>query len=212
MNTWPVPSGLTHTRSGATKYLPRNELKSWLLVVLSCLSLSAFASDATWIKIDDKVFLDRHYLQLNGAGLRTKSSSDVYIAALYLKEKKMTEDAVFSDSGEKRIALHVLTVISTGQMLGAFDEAIAANHSATELADMTTPLAEFGEILRNMNQVKRGDVIALDYLPGRGTWISLNGALRGTIAGTSFYKSLLKIWLGDHPVQEDLKYKLLGQQ
>jgi hypothetical protein len=212
MNTWPITLGLSHTRRGAIRCLPGSAMKSWLMIALSCLSLSAFASDATWIRIDDKVFLDRHYLQLNGAGLRTKFSSDVYIVALYLKEKKTTEDAVFSDSGEKRIALHILTEISTGQMLGAFDEAIVANHNAAELADMATSLAEFGEIFRNMNQVKRGDVIALDYLPGRGTWISLNGALRGTIAGTSFYKSLLNIWLGEHPVQEDLKHKLLGQQ
>ncbi len=187
-------------------------MKSLFAGLLLCLSASAYASDATWIKIADNVFLDRHNLELNGAGVCTRVSLDVYIAALYLVDRKSTEEAVFADAGEKRIALHVLTGISTGQMLASFNEAMAANHNPSEISEIAAPLAEFSEIFRGIKEVKKGDVIALDYLPGRGTWISVNGILQGTIAGTSFYKSLMTIWLGAHPAQEDLKRKLLGQQ
>ncbi|MGC2165020.1 MAG: chalcone isomerase family protein [Gallionella sp.] len=188
-------------------------MKNYLVAgLLFCLSASACASDAAWVEIANNVFLDRHNLQLNGAGVRTKLSLDVYIAALYLVEKKTTAEAVFADVGEKRIALHVLRGIGTGQMLGVFNEGIAANHNSSEISEMATQLAEFAEIFRRMKEVNKGDVIALDYLPGRGTWVSVNGALQGTIAGTAFYKTLMKIWLGEHPVQEDLKSKLLGQQ
>lgn len=193
--------------------LSLNAMKKFLFAgLLLCLFAGVSASEVAWIKIADSVFLDRHNLQLNGAGVRTKLSLDIYIAALYLVDKQRNVDAVFADVGEKRIALHVLTDLSTAQMLGALDEAIAANHSSSEISDMATPLAEFSEIFRRMKEVKKGDVISLDYLPGRGTWISVNGKLQGTIAGTSFYKSLMSIWLGEHPVQEDLKRKLLGQQ
>jgi hypothetical protein len=34
--------------------------------------------------------------------------------------------------------------------------------------------------------------------------------LRGTIAGERFNKAVLRIWLGNHPAQEDLKEDLLG--
>jgi Chalcone isomerase-like len=49
----------------------------------------------------------------------------------------------------------------------------------------------------------------LDYMSG-GTQISLNGTPRGTIAGEAFHRALLKIWLGNKPVQDDLKKSLLG--
>ena len=49
-----------------------------------------------------------------------------------------------------------------------------------------------------------------DYLPGTGTQISLNGRLLGTIAGVDFNRALLRIWLGNVPVQADLKKAMLG--
>jgi hypothetical protein len=39
----------------------------------------------------------------------------------------------------------------------------------------------------------------------------VNGAPRGKpIAGEDFYRALLRIWIGDNPVQDDLKKALLG--
>lgn len=209
-----APKNVHRNRNGSEAgELSLGAMKKYLFAgLLLCLSAGVSASEVAWIKITDSVFLDRHNLQLNGAGVRTKVSLDVYIAALYLVNKQTTEQAVFADVGEKRIALHVLTGIGTAQMLGALNGAIAANHNSLEISEMATPLAEFSEIFRRMKELNKGDVVALDYLPGRGTWISVNGKLQGTIAGTSFYKTLMSIWLGKYPVQEDLKRKLLGQQ
>jgi hypothetical protein len=53
-------------------------------------------------------------------------------------------------------------------------------------------------------------VILIDYLPGSGTRITVNGAAKGTIAGEDFNRALLRIWLGDNPADSDLKKGLLG--
>ena len=58
----------------------------------------------------------------------------------------------------------------------------------------------------------KGSVIQLDYLPGTGTQVWLNHRLAGSFAGEVFNRALLKIWLGDHPVQQSLKAALLGEQ
>jgi long-chain acyl-CoA synthetase len=38
----------------------------------------------------------------------------------------------------------------------------------------------------------------------------VNGAAKGTIPGDAFNVALTRIWLGDKPVQADLKKALLG--
>jgi hypothetical protein len=43
------------------------------------------------------------------------------------------------------------------------------------------------------------------------TAVYLNGESRGKIAGGPFNAALMRIWLGDKPVQGDLKNALLGR-
>jgi hypothetical protein len=53
-------------------------------------------------------------------------------------------------------------------------------------------------------------VIALDWTGG-ATRVSVDGRPAGEpIAGEDFYRALLRIWLGEHPVQDDIKQGLLG--
>jgi hypothetical protein len=54
--------------------------------------------------------------------------------------------------------------------------------------------------------------VLIDWLPENGTRLTVNGQVKGKdIAGEDFYKALLKIWLGNKPVQDDLKQALLGK-
>ncbi len=77
---------------------------------------------------------------------------------------------------------------------------------------MKPRVAELVAIMNAFGSGKEGDVIALDWLPGSGTRVLLNGETKGTpIAGEDFYRALLRIWLGDDPVSGSLKKALLGQ-
>ena len=42
------------------------------------------------------------------------------------------------------------------------------------------------------------------------THVGLNGEVKGAVAGEAFNQALTRIWLGDKPVQADLKKALLG--
>jgi hypothetical protein len=65
-------------------------------------------------------------------------------------------------------------------------------------------------IFNAVKTAKPGDVILLDYVPGSGTRVVVNGEAKGTVAGEEFNRALLRIWLGDQPADASLKKAMLG--
>ena len=55
-----------------------------------------------------------------------------------------------------------------------------------------------------------GDLVYLDYVPGRSTEVSINGDRVGSIDGHDFNSALLGVWLGESPVTESLKKAMVG--
>jgi len=149
-------------------------------------------------------------LQLNGAGTRVRVIIDVYVAALYLGKTTNSADAVFADAGAKRVALHMLYGMKSEKLLSAFKDAIEANHSPAELTTIDAGMKKFYAIFDSVSGVSPGDTIFLDYVPAAGTKVSINGKERGVVEGADINRALLKIWLGENPVQNDLKKDMLG--
>jgi hypothetical protein len=186
-------------------------IKKFLLVTwLVCLCAQAQAAEVAGVTLADSIHLGNHDLVLNGAGLRIKFFFRIYVVALYLGEKTHEAEVALNQSGEKRIALHALHELTDEQMLDSFHAAMTANLSQTDMQAMEPQLKELTAIFHAIKTVKEGDVIALDYLPNSGTQIVVNGVLKGNIPGVVFNRALLKIWLGDHPGQPDLKQHMLG--
>ncbi|MBI5438675.1 MAG: chalcone isomerase family protein [Nitrosomonadales bacterium] len=185
-------------------------MKKLTTLFLLCLTAQAFALEVAGVKLADSVRFGSRDLQLNGVGVRSKLFFDLYIAALYLPGKITSGAAVLADGGEKRMALHLLVDIGAERLLSGLNNAIAANHTPAEMSALDAPFKEFSAIFHAIGEMKKGDVITLDYLPGSGTQVGLNGAVKGTVGGAPFNSALLKAWLGDKPAQVDLKQKLLG--
>ncbi|HSL16905.1 MAG TPA: chalcone isomerase family protein [Methylomirabilota bacterium] len=59
--------------------------------------------------------------------------------------------------------------------------------------------------------MKDGDVVEIDIVPGAGASVAVNGDPMGVIEGDDFGSALLAVWLGDHPPSDDLKVGLLGR-
>lgn len=184
--------------------------KLLLLACVALLSWNAGARELAGVNLAETAHVGNANLQLNGAGIRTKLIFKVYVAGLYLPQRRTSAEEVFADERERRVALHILRDLSGEKLLGAFNEAIAANHTPAELAALDAPLKQMMQIFDAVKEVKPGDVITLDYLPASGTQVGVNGSARGTISGAAFNRALLKIWLGSKPAQADLKAGLLG--
>lgn len=186
-------------------------MKNPLLIICGVLlSWSASALDLAGIHLADKMQIGDTVLQLNGGGIRTKFFFKIYVGALYLPQKQTSAEAIIADEHKHRIAMYILHELSGEKLFSAFNDAIEANHSAAELAALDAQIQEMKQIFEAVHEVKPGDIIMLDYLPDSGTRITVNGTERGIIAGAAFNRALLKVWLGNNPVQDDLKKGMLG--
>src|SRR5258708_7125798 len=65
--------------------------------------------------------------------------------------------------------------------------------------------------MKEIGSAKEKTVITLDFLPESGTRVTVDGEPRGkTVPGEDFFVALLRIWLGEKPVDADLKKAMLG--
>jgi len=183
-----------------------------LLVLLAAvlLSFNLHAREISGVNVAESIALDGKTLLLNGAGTRTKLVFDIYVAALYRGEKSKQVETVLADTGARRVSLHILFGLTSAKLLEAFTTGIAANQTPAQLSAIDAPLKKFAAIFAAIPEVKKGDVILLDYLPEVGTKVVVNDVERGVITGLEFNRALLSVWLGNKPVDADLKKDLLG--
>ena len=178
----------------------------------SLLPAPVAAVEVSGVRLDDRARVAQTDLVLNGAGMRTKFVFKVYVAALYLQEKKGTTADILALPGPKRVSLRLVRELSAEQLVEALEEGIRDNITPAERDALKPRLAELAAIMAGVKQGRDGDLFTLDFIPGTGTQVGLNDAVLGKpIAGDDFYRALLKIWLGDNPVSKDLKKALLGQ-
>ena len=166
------------------------------------------ALEAGGVKLDDKANVGGQELVLNGAGVRSRVVFKVYVASLYLPAKT-TDPAAVLARAPRRIQMNMLRTLAPDQLVDALSEGLKENNSEAELAAVKGQTDQLMAIMKSFGEVKEGNVVTLDFVDG-ATVVGLNGAPRGTIPGEPFNKALTKIWLGDKPVQADLKKALLG--
>ncbi|HZV53328.1 MAG TPA: chalcone isomerase family protein [Rhodocyclaceae bacterium] len=177
-----------------------------MLVAAMLAASPLYAAEVAGVRIEERTKAD---LVLNGAGLRSRLFFKVYVAALYTT-KKTTSAAELIDSREpRRIAMHMLRELDADALIGALKDGLRQNHGESELAVLKTDIDQLENIMRSIGSARPGDVIAIDFSTD-GTAISFNGQPRGNIAGTAFGRALLKVWLGEKPVDTGLKQALLG--
>jgi hypothetical protein len=183
----------------------RRLLIAWFVL---CLGAPALAAEVGGVKLDDKVALGGQELVLNGAGIRTRVVFKVYVASLYLPAKATDLSGVLGKA-PRRIQMNLLRTLAADQLVDALNEGLKENNTEAEMAAVKTQSDQLATIMKAFGEVKEGNVVTLDFIDG-ATTIGFNGAPRGSIPGEAFNKALTKIWLGDKPVQADLKKALLG--
>ena len=150
-------------------------------------------------------------LQLNGVGLRAAFIYKVYLAGLYLPAKATTGAAVFSETGPKRVQVRMLMNGPSDEFAKAFTGGIAKRTPADQVAAMSDRIAAFDRTLRSVGDVKKGDVVNLDYAPAVGLTMTVNGKPYGApVPGADLYAALLDIFVGDRPVDAKMKAGMLG--
>lgn len=176
-------------------------------------AMSAQAADIGGVKVEDTATVAGKTLVLNGGGMRQIFVVKVYAAALYLAEKKTSAADVQALTTPKRVALHIQREINSDEFGQLFITSMNKNSSKEEKAKVINQTVKFGEMFSNLPPVKKGDIVTLDWVPGSGTVSTLNGKQIGeTLPDIAFYNAVLRIWIGENPVQSDVKRGLLGEK
>jgi hypothetical protein len=173
------------------------------------IAFPAFAAEVAGVNFPDT----DQQLVLNGAGLRKRAFFQVYAIGLYLGEKKAAAADAVGAAGPKRVAIHMLRNVDAQTFTGALADGIRDNHGEAEAKALEPRVKQLGAIMAEVGEAKEGMRITLEWVPAAGTVLAVNGKPAGSpIAGEDFYRALLRIWLGENPVQSDLKKALLGEK
>lgn len=153
-------------------------------------------------------------LQLLGTGLRTKTflKVKVYAVGLYADpaglaahKGKAVSPLLYKDLvwGDSRREIHMKFIrgeVSASQIQEAFRESLANANKARVEAFLTY----FGD-------TKAGQEYVLHWVPGGTLETTVAGQAKPPIADKDFASAVFGIWLGDKPIQDDIKKGLVSR-
>lgn len=185
-----------------------------LTLALLVLAGAAHAQGATHIAgvaFEPQARVDGQDLRLNGVGTRSVAWFTGYAAGLYLALPARTAAQAMNGPGPKRLQLRMLVDVPVEEFIKAFHKGVGRNVPAAQQPALAARMAQFDATLTAVGEVKKGDVINLDFQPARGMVLVINGQPRGQpIPGADHYAALLAVFLGERPVDDKMKLGLLG--
>jgi len=180
--------------------------RALLLLLASFLALPAGAAEIEGVRFDPAQRVRGVPLQLHGVGLlRVRWVVKAYVAALYLGEGHAVGDALAE--GPRRLEIEYFWPIGAPDFARATLEGIGRNRDDAAVAALRERIDRINRAYRD---VEPGDRYALSYLPGIGTELALNGEPLCLVEGSDFASAIFSIWLGEAPLDRELKAQLLG--
>lgn len=193
-----------------------------LLIGGAAVAMAAWATPAQavveieGVQLEDSQVVAGRKLLLNGAGLRRRGYFKADVTALYLPERRTTADAILKLDGPRRIQLNILREFSSSTISRIFISDFKQAATDEEFKKLIDVVSQIGAAYSNVKRVVRGDVVNLDWIPGRGWQASHNGkVLTGDSTGPVFinselaYQIYMRMYIGPN-APDELRNSLLG--
>jgi hypothetical protein len=193
-------------------------MRGLLLAFLLPALLGAFAGPARADKVAGVDYPNTYAvagqpLVLNGAGIRYRFVVQVYTAGLYLAAPARTTEQVLAGAGPKRLHIQMLRDIDGNTLGKLFTRGMEDNSTRAQFAKAIAGTLRLAEMFAAKKQLAEGEHFSIEWQPGKGTQIHVNGQPQGEpIAEPEFFAALMRIWLGPKPADERLKKQLLGEK
>jgi hypothetical protein len=171
--------------------------------------------DVSGQKIAEKIKVANADLIINGSGIRYALGGlvRVYVATLYLPQKRSTPVEIAAQKGPRRVQLNMLRDISSDDFAKGLLGGLRTNLVGADKIKHIDSLQRLGAIFGLIPGLKKGDVVFVDSVVGTGTTISVNSKRVGDVfPDETFFDAILLIWVGAKPIDESLKPVLLGLQ
>ena len=162
-------------------------------------------------QFDDTVVLGQHKLQLNGLGLRGVAWLKAFVAGLYVTAPSRDAAALLAETGPRRLRLKIMLQAPSNELTKSLLRRVKRHETPEVQARLADRLALFAQQLDGLGQLMPGDVVDMDYLPGKGLVLSRNGKAAGKpVVGDDLYRAVLQIFVGEHAIDPRMKQGLLG--
>ncbi len=196
-----LSNGRTRRRGAAT-------LVAVLLICAGLLEapLARGAAEIEDIPFPEAVEAGDTQLSLFGLGLlRYRVLFRGYVGGLYLPVGAQASDTL--RDVPKALELYYFWKIEGRFFAQAADDLLARKLPPERLSAIRERLDRLHVLYQD---VVPGDRYRLTYVPGRGTSLTLNGRLLGTIPGADFAEDYFGIWLGDDPLSEPFRDQIFA--
>ena len=180
---------------------------SFTLCLMMFLGGPALAGTCSGVTMPDSLESGDDELVLNGMGVRLAPflGYTVYVAGLYLPERSTDPQAIIEQDQPRRLIMQFVEDVNESSMKSGMQRSLRLN--ASELTDsLKEPMERFQAA---MGGIKKGQTVVFDYLPERGTIVTIDGETATEIEGETFASAWISMWLGKPP-NEELKTGLLG--
>ncbi|HYG85955.1 MAG TPA: chalcone isomerase family protein [Azospirillum sp.] len=141
-------------------------------------------------------------LALAGCAARRFLLFPVYDLRLYLPQRPASEAAAFDPRTPKAVEL---TVTYPGNVPGRMPGSWRTRFEERRLAPAL--IADLDRLYQNL---RGGDVLAIEYRPGRGSVVRLNTVTQTVDPGPALIEALLDIWIGPRALNQDIRTQLLS--
>ena len=176
----------------------------WLVVGLCCYFSSNLAN-AT--QLPERIEVAGTQLILNGSGARTKYLMEMYAGGLYLTEPSSKASAIQAADAPMAIRIVISSsLVSQEKLVASINEGFQ-NSTGGRTTGIEPQINAFRRCFAE--QISKGDVFEIAYLPGRGVIVLKNSQQKGIIPGLAFKQAVFGIWLSDNPADADLRVAML---
>ncbi|TAL26780.1 MAG: hypothetical protein EPO01_01175 [Aquabacterium sp.] len=151
-------------------------------------------------------------LQLNGASVRKRGYFKAEVLGLYLPGKANSVEAAVKLKGPKRLHIVILRDLDGATISRYFVNDFKLSSTEAEFKQLINEIGQIGAIYGNLHRVNKGDVVTIDWIPGKGMVPSLNGkVLSAPIPNELMFDISLRISAGAN-APADSREGLMGQR
>jgi flagellar motor switch/type III secretory pathway protein FliN len=161
-------------------------------------------------RFEDTTELSDRTLRLNGLGLRGVAWVKAFVAGLYLSAPTKDAAQAIAMQGPKRVRLKIMLAAPSEELTKSLIRRINRHETEAVKTQLGDRLPKLASMIDGLGDLQPGDTLDLDYIPDKGVSLRYNDkAVGGTVPGDDLYRAVLKIFVGEQPVDGRMKEGLL---
>lgn len=161
-------------------------------------------------RFDDTAVLSDRTLRLNGLGLRGVAWVKAFVAGLYLSAPSKDPSQILAMQGPKRLRLKIMLTAPSHELTKSLIRRVNRHEPESVRARLGERLPRLAAMIDGIGELQQGDTLDLDFVPDRGVSLRHNDKPVGApVPGEDLYRAVLKIFVGDNPVDARMREGLL---